>query len=140
MCPIGDNAAPNGYVVRMVPPIPGPGEGLNAAVAAELRAQQGREKMTTARLADLSGVPYGTLRRYLSADRYIDLTVLDALAYALGTTSLELVAAASSPRGRRRSTGVLDTERLRRGIDRELGLAEDDSREEDDETGEEDAG
>ena len=75
----------------MAPQLPQPSEGLNAAVAAELRAAQGRLKMAVKALAEAADIPYGTLRRYLAAERYIDVAVLEQLATALGTTAADLV-------------------------------------------------
>lgn len=75
-------------------PVPGPGEGLNAAVAAELRAERAARRITLQQLADESLVPLMSVRRYLNADRNIDVAVLYALAKALGTTPLEVVEAA----------------------------------------------
>lgn len=75
-------------------PVAKPGEGLNAAVAAELRAEQGRVRRSAPALAADAKIPYGSLRRYLAAERHIDVATLDALATALGTTSAAIVAAA----------------------------------------------
>ena len=76
-------------------PIEGPDEGLNAAVAAELRAERAAQNLTVQELATQSEVPYASLRRYLGAERDIHVSVLAALAEALGTTASELVAAAA---------------------------------------------
>lgn len=69
--------------------------GLNAAVAAELRAERAAQNLTVQELAARSEVPYASLRRYLAAERNIDVATLYALAGALDTTPAELVAAAS---------------------------------------------
>jgi transcriptional regulator with XRE-family HTH domain len=82
-------------------PIEGPEAGLNAAVAAELRAERAAQNLTVQQLAEKSEVPYATLRRYLAAERHIDVATIAALAEALDTTAVELVMAA--------------TERLQRG-------------------------
>lgn len=76
-------------------PIEGPEGGLNAAVAAELRAERAAQNLTVQELAEISDVPYASLRRYLAAERHIDVTVLAALAKALGTTPPDLVFAAT---------------------------------------------
>lgn len=78
----------------MAPSPTDPSTGLNAAVAAELRAEQGRQKITVPALAEIADVPYGSLRRYLNADRHIDVAVLDALASALGLTATDVIRAA----------------------------------------------
>lgn len=75
-------------------PIEAPEAGLNAAVAAELRAERAAQNLTVQQLAARADVPYASLRRYLAAERYIDVAVLHALAGALGTSSASLVAAA----------------------------------------------
>ncbi len=75
-------------------PIEAPEGGLNAAVAAELRAERAAQNLTVQQLAERSEVPYPSLRRYLAAERHIDVSVLHALANALGTTSGELISAA----------------------------------------------
>lgn len=87
-----------GTVSGMAPPLPAPDAGLNGAVAAELRATQGRRRIATTKLSELADIPYGTLRRYLAGERYIDVAVLAALAAALGTTTSEIVTAAEASR------------------------------------------
>jgi transcriptional regulator with XRE-family HTH domain len=82
-------------------PIEGPDAGLNAAVAAELRAERAAQNLTVQELAERSAVPYASLRRYLAAERHIDVATLETLAKALGTSTPDLVWAA--------------TERLNRG-------------------------
>lgn len=72
-------------------PIQKPGEGLNAAVAAELRAELARERRSVQWLAEEADVPYGSVRRYLGAERHIDVAVLYALAAALDVSAVELV-------------------------------------------------
>jgi transcriptional regulator with XRE-family HTH domain len=76
-------------------PIEAPDAGLNAAVAAELRAERAAQNLTVQELAVRSDVPYASLRRYLSAERNIDIATLHALSGALGTTAAEIVAAAT---------------------------------------------
>lgn len=75
-------------------PVPGPNVGLNAAVAAELRAERAAQRVTLQELADESSVPLMSVRRYLNADRHIDIATLNALAIALGTTAVEVVESA----------------------------------------------
>lgn len=75
----------------MAPPVGDPDTGLNAAVAAELRAEMARKKMSTQALATAADIPYGSLRRYLATERHIDVAVLEQLAVALGRTSVEIV-------------------------------------------------
>jgi transcriptional regulator with XRE-family HTH domain len=87
-------------------PIEAPEAGLNAAVAAELRAERAAQNLTVQQLADRADVPYASLRRYLAAERYIDVAVLHALAVALHTTPAALVAAAEE-RLSRRGGGVV---------------------------------
>jgi transcriptional regulator with XRE-family HTH domain len=84
----------------MTPPVPDPDAGLNAAVADELRAEMARRRISVKELAQLADIPYGTLRRKISAERYIDVAELDQLAKALGVTSADIVRAAEKHAGR----------------------------------------
>lgn len=92
----------------MTPPLPGPDAGLNAAVAAELRAEMGRKKISARDLAQLSEIPYGTLRRYLAAERHIDVAVLDQVTGALGVTPVDIVVAAQTRTGVKPRESALD--------------------------------
>lgn len=78
-----------------------PDEGLNAAVAAELRAERAAKDLTAKDLSALAGIPYASLRRYLGAERHIDVATLAELCRALDLDVGALVARA--------------TERLERG-------------------------
>lgn len=78
----------------MTPPLPQPHEGLNAAVAATLRAEKAAQDMTNDDLADNSGIPKGSVQRYLAAKRHIDVVTLEALARALHSTPRLIVQAA----------------------------------------------
>lgn len=79
----------------MTPPVPGPAEGLNAAVAAQLRAEAAAAKLSDKALAQKAGLQYSSLRRWLGKEpgneRNIDVAVLAELAKALGLTPLEVV-------------------------------------------------
>lgn len=79
----------------MAPPVPGPLEGLNAAVAAQIRAEAAAAKLTDKALAKKADVNYASLRRWLGKDignvRHIDVAVLGALADALGLSAAEIV-------------------------------------------------
>ncbi|MGN0065781.1 MAG: helix-turn-helix domain-containing protein [Nocardioides sp.] len=87
-------------------PVARPDEGLNAAVAAELRAERAAKDLTTKELSALAGIPYASLRRYLGAERHIDVATVAALCGALGLEAGELVARASDRLERaRRSDG-----------------------------------
>jgi transcriptional regulator with XRE-family HTH domain len=68
-----------------------PRKGLNGAVADELRAELSARRMTHEQLADQSGIPLATLRRYLRGTRHINVDTLSTLATALGTTPAALV-------------------------------------------------
>ena len=61
-----------------------PGVGLNAAVAAELRAERVALGMTLDALASASGISKVSVQRYLRPTRYIDMETLDLLAGAMG--------------------------------------------------------
>lgn len=69
-------------------------EGLNAAVAAELRAEKAAQNLTNQDIAVLSGIPIVSVQRYLAPKRAIDLVVLEQLSRAVGKTPTEIVAAA----------------------------------------------
>lgn len=64
-------------------PVPQPHKGLNAAVAAVLRAERAAQDLTVQELADSADIPYATLRRYLKAERHIDVATLAELCEAL---------------------------------------------------------
>jgi transcriptional regulator with XRE-family HTH domain len=99
-------------------PIEAPEAGLNAAVAAELRAERAAQNLTVQQLSELADVPYASLRRYLAAERYIDVAVLHALATALKTSSTALIASAEErlsrvePRSSRARSGKRQMRRL----------------------------
>lgn len=79
----------------MTPPVLGPREGLNAAVAAQIRAEAAAANLTDKALAQKAGVNYASLRRWLGKDvdntRHIDVAVLYALADALDVEASYLV-------------------------------------------------
>ena len=83
---------------------------LLAAMAAELRAEQARQKLTGRELAKLTGIAHNTQQRYLSGDSVASPDDLDAIARALGTDLFAVHAivaaardaAASVPTPRRR--------------------------------------
>lgn len=58
---------------------------LLAAMAAELRAEQARQKLTGRQLAELTGIPHNTQQRYLSGTSVASPDDLEAIAQALGT-------------------------------------------------------
>ncbi|MCI2959513.1 helix-turn-helix domain-containing protein [Agromyces atrinae] len=57
-----------------------------AAAAAELRAAQGRAQLTDTALAEISGIPVVTLRRYLKGTRDTPASALFKIAQALGVS------------------------------------------------------
>lgn len=71
----------------------------NAAVSAEIRAESAAQGIPSTELARLTGIPYSTLARYITADRAklrkIDVLVLAQVAEALGVTPSEILTAAS---------------------------------------------
>ena len=87
-------------------PVPRPSEGLNAAVAAVLRAERAAQDLTQQELADKSGIPYATLRRYLKADRHIDVAVLAEICKALNIEVDDIVIRAANRM--RKATNVTD--------------------------------
>lgn len=94
----------------MTPPLPRPDQGLNAAVAAELRAEKAAQGRTNEWLAEQSGLNKGSVRRYLAAERHIDVATLDAMATSLGSTPMMIVEAAQQ-RLARESGQVIDLPR-----------------------------
>lgn len=68
-----------------------PAEGLNGAVAAELRAERAAQRMTVDTLVARSGVSRSTLLRVLNAERAIAVESLQDIARALGVASSTLV-------------------------------------------------
>ena len=59
---------------------------LNAAVAAEIRAEKAAKNMTAADIAKAARIPVGTLSRVLTGERDINVTQLGKIARAFGTT------------------------------------------------------
>jgi transcriptional regulator with XRE-family HTH domain len=59
---------------------------MNQAVAAEIRAERGAQRMTVKQLALASGMVESTLNRALAGERDINVTQLTKIAAALGTT------------------------------------------------------
>lgn len=60
-----------------------PSTGMNAALAATLRAERAVKRMTINKLAGQSGIPKRTLMRLLNAERTITVEHLNSLADAL---------------------------------------------------------
>lgn len=79
----------------MTPPVPGPTSGLNAAVAAQLRAEIAAANLSEKALAELADVNYTSLRRWLGREkgneRHIDVAVLAAIAKALNLDPAEII-------------------------------------------------
>ncbi|WP_243061200.1 helix-turn-helix transcriptional regulator [Nocardioides sp. SR21] len=69
-------------------------EGLNGAVAAELRAEKAAQNLTNQEIADRSGIPVVSVQRYLVPKRGIEVVVLEKLAAAVGKKASEIVEAA----------------------------------------------
>ena len=68
-----------------------PASGLNAAVAAELRAERAARRVSVAELSERSGVSRSTLLRVLNTERAISMESLFALSEALGVSASSLV-------------------------------------------------
>jgi transcriptional regulator with XRE-family HTH domain len=69
----------------------------NAAIAAEIRAEAGRQRMSGRELARRVGKPDTTIARWLRAETTMDLNEVDAIARALGMSTVELIARALAP-------------------------------------------
>lgn len=80
----------------MAPVVKNPDEGLNAAVAAQLRAERAAADLTMQQLADRAEIPLVSVQRYLRAKRDIDIATLYALCEALGVEPFDVVAAAQT--------------------------------------------
>lgn len=85
-----------------------PARGLNAAIAAVLRAERAAkgERITQDELAEAAGVPLVSLRRYLNGKRHINLAHLEAICDALGVDPRDVMADAA------RRSSVATQERL----------------------------
>lgn len=70
-----------------------PQEGINAALAAEVRAEMARRRprMTYGELAEASGVPLSSLKRYITAERHFTVQHLAKVASGLGISSHDLL-------------------------------------------------
>lgn len=90
-----------------------PSVGINAAVAAELRAERGAQKITVEALAQRSGVPKRTLLRLLNAERGIAMEPLTAIAGALNVP-VSLVVSRAEERLEREAAADVDQEDLGR--------------------------
>ena len=84
-----------------------PSVGINAAVAAELRAERGAQKITVDALAQRSGVPKRTLLRLLNAERGIALGPLAAITEALDVPMSLVVSRAEERLGREASASAV---------------------------------
>ena len=60
-----------------------PNSGMNAALAATLRAERAAKRMTIDQLADRSGIPKRTLIRLINAERSLNIEHAVSLAEAL---------------------------------------------------------
>lgn len=67
---------------------------LDVALAEELLARMAVARMRPGQLAERSGIPYRTLKRYLDAERVMVLGEIKAVAGALGDDWQELLRAA----------------------------------------------
>ena len=98
-----------------------PRSGMNAAVAAELRAERAAQRMTIDTMAAASGYPKRSLLRWLNTERSIGVEPLFAMAGALGVPAAELVRRAekrvASARDGRDGTAPSDAERRRSATD-----------------------
>lgn len=84
-----------------------PSVGINAAVAAELRAERGAQKITVDALAQRSGIPKRTLLRLLNAERGITLGPLAAITEALDVPMSLVVSRAEERLGREASASAV---------------------------------
>lgn len=66
-------------------------EGMAAAIVQQIKAERAAADLTVQQLAEVSGVPYPTLRRYLADERSMSLDAFVAVAGGLGIEPDELV-------------------------------------------------
>lgn len=75
--------------------VPRMGDDLTAYVAAVIRADLAVDRRTGKQLAEVAGVPYPTLARYLAGTREMPLSVLDQVAGHLRLSTASGVVAAA---------------------------------------------
>lgn len=95
---------------------PNPKRGLNGAVAAALRAEHGRKKVTYEAIATATGLSKTSVERYLNGKRHMDLAVVDGLARALGSTAEDVMREVADQR--RRETEARDARRRQNAAER----------------------
>lgn len=88
---------------------------LAQLVAEEVRAAQGRQRVTGRELARRVGEPNTTVARWLRGDTPMGVDELDAVADALGVEVSDLIAAAKEEQRRRRDGDVREFPGPRRG-------------------------
>lgn len=92
------------------------GKALHNALAAEVRAAQGAQRLSAPRLEELTGVHRDTIRRIINGDRPVTVVELAKLADALNFTDIEVVerakAHARAEVARARANRVAQSERL----------------------------
>lgn len=82
-----------------------PSEGLNAAVAAEIRAERAARQVTIDELADRSSISKSTLLRLLNERRLIGMEALSDIARALGVSATVIVGRAERRLAVEQATG-----------------------------------
>lgn len=75
-----------------------PSQGLNAEVASVLRAERAamRNRLTQDELAELADIPVVSLRRYLNAQRHIDVATLASICQAMEINPGDVIATAAA--------------------------------------------
>lgn len=68
---------------------------LAQRVAAELRAEMARQRMTTPRLAHAAGITTSTLRRRLSGESSLTFDEVQTIADCLGINAMRLITTAA---------------------------------------------
>ena len=71
-------------------------KGLNGAIAGELRAERGRQRVTFDALADRTDISRRTLIRLLNGERAINMATLESISEALGVVPSEIIRAAEA--------------------------------------------
>lgn len=87
---------PQGYDWGMTPIEKDPARGLNAAIAAELRAERAASRMSFDELAERTGISKRTLLRLLNGERAVTMAYLETICEELGVTMSAIAARAEA--------------------------------------------
>lgn len=83
-------------------------KGLNGAIAGELRAERGRQRITYDQLAESTGIGRRTLIRILNGERAINMSVLEAISEAFNLAPSAIIQAAQEQLGSSADAEVIE--------------------------------